>query len=142
MTAFDRAQRYVGEVQELAGGQDHPLIQWWHSLCGLGANQPDETPWCSSFVNGVCWDEQLPRTKSAMARSWLNQGRVIALEEARPGFDIVVLARGKAPQGHVGFFAGVDETHVHVLGGNQGNSVSIAAFPRGDVLGVRRLKEG
>ena len=42
-------------------------------------------------------------------------------------------------QGHVGLFAGLQGDRVHLLGGNQGNTISIAAFPVQDVLGARRL---
>ena len=52
ITLFELAQRYVG-VGELKGGKDHPLIQWWLSLCGFGMESPDETPWCSAFANGM-----------------------------------------------------------------------------------------
>jgi hypothetical protein len=39
----------------------------------------------------------------------------------------------------VGWFAGVDKGQVLVLGGNQGDQVSVASFPVSRVLGVRRL---
>jgi uncharacterized protein (TIGR02594 family) len=156
VNCFERAERFVGEVSEIRGEGDHPLIQWWHMLCSLGHDQPDETPWCSAFVNGIAWDLRLPRSKSARARSWLKVGVPVSLDEARPDSDVVVLKRGPAPQpgpevidaqGHVGFFAGLEERSgggvarkvVLVLGGNQGNEVSIAAFDASDVLGVRRL---
>lgn len=140
MTAYELAQRFVGEVQELPGAQQHPAIQWAHMLCGLGPDQPDEVPWCSSFVNAIAWVLNLPRSKSAAARSWLNVGQVIRLSEATPGADVVILRRGANPaQGHVGFYAAHDSQHVHLLGGNQGNTISIAAFPISDVVGVRRL---
>lgn len=139
MTPFALAQRFVGEVRELPGVQHHPAIQWAHMLCGLGADQADEVPWCSAWLNLIAWLLQLPRSKSAAARSWLDVGEVITLKQARPGYDIVILKRGTNPaQGHVGLFAGLDRS-VHLLGGNQGNTVSIAAFPIEDVLGVRRL---
>lgn len=150
MTVFDMAQRFVGEIQELPGAQHHPAIQWWHSLCSLGGDQADETPWCSSFVNGMCWLLRLPRSKSAAARSWLTVGRAIPLDTARTGYDVVVLQRGTGAQpgadvlqapGHVGFFAGSDASSVFVLGGNQSNAVTVAAFPKAQVLGVRRLVE-
>ena len=148
MTAFDLAQRYVG-IKEFTGGRDHPLIQWWLSLCGFSTDSPDETPWCSAFVNGIAWEFRLDRSKSAAARSWLKHGKPIALTFARPDSDVVVLRRGSgagsqgaevldAP-GHVGFFAGVEGGKVLVLGGNQGDQVSIAPFPLEAILGVRRL---
>jgi len=148
MTAFERAQRYVGEVTELAGTESHPLIQWWLSLCRFGPNADHETPWCSAFVNGIAWEMRLPRSKSAAARSWLLVGTPVRVEEAIAGYDVVVLKRGEGKQpgpdviaapGHVGFYAGLEGDDVLVLGGNQSNGVSIARFKRSAVLGVRRL---
>jgi uncharacterized protein (TIGR02594 family) len=140
MTAYELAQRFVGELTELTGNDNHPLIQWFHMLCALGHEQPDSTPWCSSFANGVCWLLRLPRSKSAAARSWLNVGVPVDLRAARVGYDVVVLERGPAPQGHVGFFAGQDDTNVFILGGNQGDAVTVAPFAKTRVLGVRRLR--
>jgi uncharacterized protein (TIGR02594 family) len=150
MTAYDLAHRYMG-VAELGGPDDHPLIQWWHSLCRLGFNAADEIPWCSSFVNGIAWELRLPRTYSAAARSWLRVGVVIPPAAATIGYDVVVLSRGPLPQpdagtldapGHVGFFAGYEpgEDWVWILGGNQRNAVSIQRYPRARILGVRRLQ--
>lgn len=148
MTAYDLAQRYVGQVIERAGALDHPLVQWWHSLCGYGLDAPDEIPWCSSFVNGIAWELRLPRSKSAAARSWLTVGvPIVSLDDAEVGFDVVILNRGgpqdagilKAP-GHVGFYAGHDEGgSVIVLGGNQSNGVTVAPMRAGLILGIRRL---
>lgn len=149
MTAYDLAQRFAGEIKELPGAEQHPFIQWCHLLVGLGANQPDETAWCSSFANAVAWMLRLPRSKSAAARSWLLVGQAITLAQASPGFDVVVLKRGTglqpgpdviAAQGHVGFYAGHIGDLVHVLGGNQSNAVTQQAFPTAQVLGFRRLQ--
>ena len=146
MTPYDLMERFVG-MREMAGAKDHPFIVWCLSLCGL-SDAHDEVPWCSAFLNGICWLLRLPRSKSAAARSWLAVGRPIALEEARPGFDVVVLWRGTAPQpgahvlnapGHVGLFARLEGNDVLILAGNQGDAVSVARFPKVRVLGVRRL---
>lgn len=141
MTLFERASRYINVVREIPGPKHHPLIQWWLSLCSWDSESSDETPWCSAALNGWCWDERLPRSKSAAARSWLAVGEAIPLELAQVGFDVVVLRRGKDPKaGHVGLYAGRQPNgQVLVLGGNQGNTVSVSAFPAADVVGVRRL---
>ena len=123
MTPFDLAQRFVGEVHELPGEHaDHPLIQWWLSLCGYGFEAHDEVPWCSAFVNGICWECRLPRSKSAAARSWLQIGEAINLDDATAGYCIAVLSRGMNPaQGHVGFYAGterLDQTYIRLVSGN------------------------
>lgn len=139
-TALALARRFVGEVRERPGGAHHPFIQWAHSLCRLGDDVADEVPWCASFVTAVAWLLELPRSHSAAARSWLTVGDEVPLSMAVAGFDIVVLKRGASPTaGHVGFYVGAQNGSVLLLGGNQGNAVTIAAFPRSDVLGVRRL---
>lgn len=147
MTAYQLAERYVG-IREIAGDKSHPLVQWWLSLCGYDLDAADAVPWCSAFVNGIAWELRLPRSKSAAARSWLKVGVPQSLEDAKVGFDVVILKRGEGQQGpevtsgapgHVGFYAGVETNNVLVLGGNQGDAVSLARFPMSSVLGVRRL---
>lgn len=145
MTPFDLAQRFVGEVKELPGEQaDHPLIQWWLSLCGFGFQAHDEVAWCSAFVNGIAWELRLPRSKSAAARSWLDVGHAVGTFDAVPGYDVAVFKRGTNPaQGHVGFFAGLEVapggTVVRLISGNTSNQVTMQTFPLADLLGIRRL---
>ena len=148
VTAFDIAQRFIG-MAEVPGKEDNPAIL---AMLRLDAEWPsgDEVPWCSGFVNYVAWLLRLPRTRSLLARSWLGVGRGIAWEEARVGGDVCVLARGGGNQpgpenttapGHVGFYAGRDASGVQILGGNQGDSVSVATFDVTRVLGLRRLHD-
>lgn len=145
VTAHSVARRFLG-VEEVEGMTSNPLVL---AMLRLDADWPrdDATPWCSAFVNFVAWLLDLPRSKSLAARSWLLVGTPVAIEEAAPGFDVVVLKRGanqpgpealNAP-GHVGFLAGEAGMDVLVLGGNQGNAVSVARFPRAQILGIRRL---
>ena len=146
ITALSLAMRYVG-VLEIAGTGNHPLIQWWHSLCGGGLAVPDDVPWCSSFCNGPTWELRLPRSKSKAARSWLTVGTPIYLSDAKPANDVVILTRAGATKdpnvlnapGHVGFYAGYANGRVLLLGGNQSDAVSVSSFPDASVIGVRRL---
>lgn len=150
ITAHALALRYAG-VGELAGDEDHPLVRWWLSRVGFGLFAHDEIPWCSAFVAGIAWELDLPRSTSAAARSWLKVGTPVPLEEAVAGWDVVVLSRGPGPQpgpdrldapGHVGFFdrSSTDATGIWLLGGNQGDRVTVARFQASRVLGVRRLR--
>ena len=146
-TAYQIAERFVG-MEEVPGHADNAAIL---AMLRLDAAWPrhDEVPWCSAFINYVCWLLRLPRSKSLAARSWLGVGKAIELVDAMPGHDVVVLARGGGNQpgpevldapGHVGFFSGLgDGGYVQILGGNQHNSVSVAPYPVERVLGVRRL---
>jgi uncharacterized protein (TIGR02594 family) len=148
MTLFELGQRFIGHLQEKPGIEDHPYIRFAHSLTTLGESH-DEIPWCSSWLNSLCFLLDLPRSHSAAARSWMPIGNSIGtLFEAQVGNDIVVLNRGGSPDptvsgpGHVGIFAGLQgSTHVLLLGGNQGNAVNVRAFPVESVLGIRRLAD-
>ncbi len=146
VSAYELAQRFVG-IEEVSGSTANPQIL---TMLKLDQNWPqdDSVPWCSAFVNYVAWLLRLPRSKSLRARSWLTVGEVVDLDEAVPGFDVVVLSRGVGNQpgpdvidapGHVGFFAGREDNEVLILGGNQGNSVCVDRYPISRVLGVRRL---
>ena len=139
VTLYQRAERFVGVVVERPGDDDHPLIRWWHSLTTYG-EAADEVPWCSSFVNGMCWELRLPRSKSAAARSWLHVGVAVEPDDAEVGFDVVVLSRGSSPTaGHVGFFSGYAGDRVYLLGGTQADAGTGAGYPVERVIGVRRL---
>lgn len=147
ITAFDLAQRFVG-VREVPGTTDNPQILAMLKLDGEWPEH-DEVPWCSAFVNYIAWLLRLPRSKSLRARSWLNVGTPVwNYRSAKPGFDVVILSRGDdAPgpdvidaPGHVGWYADGCTGRVTLLGGNQGDTVSLARYEESRVLGVRRLR--
>jgi uncharacterized protein (TIGR02594 family) len=140
MTPYDFAKalhRYG--VKEIPGKPENPLIRAFHYSIGLVANE--DTAWCGSFV-GFCHKTtayELPKGPSA-ARSWLNAGEVVAsLDLALPG-DVIILWRGSKDgwQGHVGFYERHTTSLVTLLGGNQGDELSIASFGRDRLLGIRR----
>ncbi len=136
LTCYDIAQRFVG-VKETAGATSTPIIL---AMLRLDQTWPDDDQiaWCSAFVSWVAWLLRLPRSKSLAARSWLHVGRPTPLAEALIGDDVVVLRRGAG--GHVGFYAGRDrDGAILILGGNQGDAVTIAAFPEDRLLSVQRL---
>ena len=146
VTALDLATRFL-DLEEVAGPASNPAVL---AMLRLDNAWPagDDVPWCSAFANYIAWLLDLPRSKSLAARSWLKVGTAVALDDAEPGFDVVVLKRGGAnqpgpdvlnAQGHVAFYVGHDAARVRVLGGNQSDAVTIAAFPVGQVLGVRRI---
>jgi len=151
ITAFDLAHRFLG-IEEAAGAANNPAVL---AMLRLDNSWPagDDVAWCSAFANYVAWLLDLPRSKSLAARSWLKVGAAIDIAAAEVGFDVVVLKRGGGnqpgpevlnAQGHVGFFAGRSRKPtgdvVSVLGGNQGDAVTVATFPVGQVLGIRRLR--
>ncbi len=146
-TPYQAAQRWIGK-KEVPGAGANPLI-----MAALRLDhewpQDDSVPWCAAWLNFICWQLGLPRSANLRARSWLRIGQSISILQATPGFDIVIFRRAGADQpgpevidapGHVGFFACLDGNDVLVLGGNQGDSVSVARYPTSRLLGVRRLE--
>lgn len=145
ITPFQLAKRFKG-MQEVSGSVSNPQIL---AMLKLDNTWPedDSVPWCSAFVNYIAFLLGLRRTKSLRARSWLLE-KTVTRSDAQVGFDLVVLKRGgnlqpgpdviEAP-GHVGFFSGFEHTTVKVLGGNQGDTVSIIRYPKKRILGIRRL---
>jgi uncharacterized protein (TIGR02594 family) len=140
------AQQYLG-LKEVAGQVNNPAIM---AMLRLDQQWPtgDETPWCSAFVNWICFQIGLKRTKDLRARSWLLVGEKLTIPQVDPGFDIAILQRGGGnqpgpevidAQGHVGFVFSMSPTSISLLGGNQGDAVTISSFPIGRLLGLRRL---
>jgi len=129
-----RNQMHAG-VEELPGEDAHPMIVAYLKSTTLGKpyNESDETPWCSAFVNWCVEQAGYAGTDSAWARSWLSWGKRIAAPKHQGA--IVVFSRGSG--GHVGFFIKQDAHNIWILGGNQSNTISIAAYPKTRLLGIR-----
>lgn len=120
-------------VAEIAGDKHNPRIVLYHASVDKGA--ADEVPWCSSFVNYCVEQAGYNGTDSKWAMSWEHWGSDVS-SNPNEG-DIVVykrtkkLANGKVRVGgHVGFLVETVGDTIKLLGGNQGNAVSKANFPK------------
>lgn len=133
---FQEARRLVG-VREVVGPGNEPTIIDWATKAGIDYRD-DDIPWCGLFVahcvSTALSSEILPGNPLG-ARQWLKFG---APCDPTLG-SILVFWRGKRDgwKGHVGFYAGEDADAFHVLGGNQGNAVSIVRIGRDRLLGAR-----
>lgn len=129
-------------IKEISGDEDNPQIVKYAEETGIGGINNDEIAWCSTFVNWCAKESDLPLSKKANARSWLNVGQKVT--SPKPG-DIVVFWRESIHswKGHVGIFLGFNgnANKLYCLGGNQSNAVTIATYDTGKVLGYRRLVE-
>lgn len=104
---------------------------------GYWAYEADDIAWCGEFVD-TCL--RLSGHKTDLenplgARNWSKYG-----ERCEPKFGAIMVFWRGSPEGwkgHVGFMAGADRTHFHILGGNQGNRVSVSRIARNRFLGAR-----
>jgi len=123
--------------REIAGEANNPRIVAYHQATRLKATD-DETPWCAAFVNWCLEVAGVAGTNSAAARSFEAWGSKVSTPSVG---DVVVLSRGTKPwQGHVGFWLGENRDNVMLLGGNQGDAVSVALYEKSRIVSIRRAQ--
>jgi uncharacterized protein (TIGR02594 family) len=121
---FEEAKHLMG-TKEVGGSQSNPEILDWAK--DLHIHYPgDDIPWCGLFV-AHCLGATLPQeplpANPLGARQWEKFGDTT---EPRVG---AVMVFWREPRqnglGHVGFYVGQDDDGYQILGGNQGNKVSL-----------------
>lgn len=127
-------------IKEWVGREHNPEVLKYFREVGFTTIYDDETSWCSAFMAWCAVKAGMVHTKSLAARSWLQWG--IKVEEPIIG-DIAVFWRidPNGPYGHVGMFVRKTTEFIWVLGGNQGNSVSISFYPINQLLEYRRWEK-
>lgn len=129
------ARTKVG-IRETPGPKSNPVIMGWARRLGarvLGIDyDEDSVAWCGLFLAEIMSASGFTPPKIAVrARAWALWG----LEcEPCPG---AVLVFERPGGGHVGLYAGEDATAYHVLGGNQGDAVSITRIAKARCIAVR-----
>lgn len=130
------ARSLIG-VREIVGPRHSPTIMGWIKALGskrLGITvTSDETAWCGTFCAHVMQHMGIEPPKIAVrASEWGGWGR----ELLGPRYGCVMVFR-RPGGGHVAFYVGEDRTHYHVLGGNQGNAVSITRINKARMTAMR-----
>jgi uncharacterized protein (TIGR02594 family) len=120
-------------VKEKVGAENNPAIMAWAKETNI-PYAADSVPWCGLFAAVVARRSGWPiPTGPLWARNWAKFGA--PSPDAGLG-DVLVFVRDGG--GHVGFYVGEDATAFHVLGGNQGDAVSIVRIERSRCIAVRR----
>ena len=137
MTPFDIARSYIGTT-EGPGPADNPVIMEMYASVGHDWVEHDSVAWCAAFVGHCLEQAGIRSTRKLTARSYLDWGIPIDVEDVQQG-DIGVIPRGRSSwQGHVFFIDRIEGQWVWGLGGNQGDAVNVKRFPVSKLLGVRR----
>lgn len=128
-----KARSHVG-LKEIPGPKHSSVITRW--LRDLNAWwSDDETPWCGTFVAACLKEVGQPIPKNWFrAREWANYGSRLRTDRLAPGAILVFAREGG---GHVGFYVGEDDTHYHVLGGNQANGVNVMRLAKVRLIASR-----
>jgi uncharacterized protein (TIGR02594 family) len=105
------------------------ILEYERATNGGPSQRGDETPWCSSYANWVMQTAGYPGTRSKAARSWLTYGVGIQV----PRLGAIAVCMRDDPENpdaaHVAFLVGIIGSQMLLLGGNQGNAVSIRPYP-------------
>jgi uncharacterized protein (TIGR02594 family) len=126
-------------TRETPGPASSSMIIGWAKRVGtkvLGmAYNADSVPWCGLFVAACIVEDGLPAAPIAVrAKSWATWGANLAADRLSAG---AVLVFQRPGGGHVGFYVGEDATSYHVLGGNQGDRVSIMRLEKSRCIARR-----
>jgi uncharacterized protein (TIGR02594 family) len=127
-------------LKEVSGPQVNTHIIEFFKEIGFDWVNSDETAWCSASLNYFCKKLGYERSGKLDARSWLKVGTEVKTPSIG---NVVVFWRNKPDswEGHVALYINEDKDNIFVLGGNQGDSISIAPYQKNRVLGYRSLKK-
>lgn len=128
----------ANKVMGLHETRDHEALSKWLKSDKKTLGDPSKLPWCGDFVDTAIKlslpDEPRPGPLGEnpyWALNWLHFGKACT-----PAYGAVV-AFERPGGGHVGFLVGQDKTRFFVLGGNQGDTVSVTPIDRGRARGYR-----
>lgn len=122
-------------VAEIVGKKHNAIILGWAKSLGLeSVYKNDEIPWCGLVVGYWVKLSKFEVVKNPLwALNWLQFG--VAVDVPMVG-DVLVFSRKGG--NHVGLYWGETDKNYLVLGGNQGNKVSIIYMSKTRLKGARR----
>lgn len=134
---IDEALALYGTM-EAPGAADNPVILGWAREVGkdvAAAYGHDSIPWCGLFAAVVIQRAGKPVISGPLwAKNWIRFGQKAAVASLG---DVLVFERAGGG-GHVGLYVAEDESAYHVLGGNQGDAVTIARIAKSRCIAARR----
>lgn len=127
-------------VKETQGPGNTPEIMRWASIIGDKVDKvytADSIPWCGLFMAYVAKRSGCELPASPLwARAWASWGQQAVTPKLG---DVLVFGRGGGG-GHVGLYVAESVSYFHVLGGNQGDAVSIVLVRKARLLASRRTE--
>ena len=122
-------------TKEIVGKNHNPVILGWAEELGLKkVYTNDEIPWCGLAIGYAALKAGVQVVASPLwALSWAKYGNKV--DEPMLG-DVLTFKRDGG--GHVGLYVGEDKDCYHVLGGNQGNAMTVTRIAKARLFQARR----
>lgn len=133
---FEEAKHLMG-TKEILGNRDNPVIMDWAENLDINYSG-DDVPWCGLFVAhciGSTLQQEILPGNPLGARQWERFG-----DKTTPRLGAVMVFWRGSPtggMGHVGFYAGEDDTAYQILGGNQSDKVCLTWVGKNRFLSAR-----
>lgn len=122
-------------VKEGPGAANNPRVVQLFADAGFPGIKQDSVAWCAAAVGAMLKRSGHPPSGSLAARSYEAWG--VGLKDPVLGC-VATKRRGNSTwQGHVGFVVGASKDQIFLLGGNQGDAWSVAAFKRSEFTSFR-----
>lgn len=115
-------------MKEFPGKASNPVVEQFSIDAGFG-RMKDDVPWCGFFVASILKRAGLPNELEPKWRGWAASYGRLGTKLMNPVYGCVGV-KTRQGGGHVGFVVAANSSTIWLLGGNQGDKVSIAAFPR------------
>lgn len=121
------ARKYIG-VTETPGKASNPIVGEFFALAGFPGLK-DDVPWCAGFVAAMLKKAGLPNEVEPKMRLWAASYARCGVALKAPVWGAIGV-KTRQGGGHVGFVVAASKDFIWLLGGNQGDRVSVARFPR------------
>lgn len=122
-------------IKETIGDADNPTILAWAKELDIPAYTHDSTAWCGLFMGVIAKRAGKPIPENPLwARNWASWGT-----RCVPALGCVMVFSRVGGGGHVAMYVGEDKDCYHILGGNQGDSVSIVRISKTRLIASREL---
>lgn len=133
----DTRAPWVNELLKVRGlheVENYAALVRWLKSDGNTLGDPRRFPWCGdaieTSIKNTLPNEKLP-SNPYWVRNYLDWGLGV-----KPQYG-AILVFGRGSGGHVGYYMGETKDYFLVLGGNQGNAVTISRVAKNRLLGVR-----
>ena len=136
LVILEKALEHYG-IHELVDGKPNPTVLGFINDVS-GKHIEINIPWCAAFVGSILKSCNVKHKGDLSARSYLKVGT----KTTKPKLgDIVVFWRQNPNswKGHVGFYIGENDHVIHVLSGNQQDSVCVHGYPKKRLLEYRTV---